>query len=733
MKKAFKYGLMGLGGVLILVLALFAYVAATFNPNDYKPQIIKAVKEAKQRDLVLAGDIKLSFFPKLGADLGKVSLSEHKGDKEFAALDSAKVSLALMPLLKKELVVDRIVIDGVRANLVRYKDGKTNFDDLLSKDEKKSEAIKFDIEGVSISNVTVALDDQQAGRKVQLSRLRIESGRLAEKTSSDIKLSGDVQVDKPRTQVSLQLASGVYFDLAGQQVALKNLDARIQGDAAGISGLDLEAKGSVEANGAKQELLADGLQVSVRGRKGKDEVNVKLDLPRLQLTEAKAQADKLQLEAKLKQAVGESRVVLALPALEGNAKAFKAAQLTLEVDGRQGESTIKGKIASPFAGSLETQVFELAKIAGDIGVSNPKLPKGGYTAHVDGSLKLDLARKNLAATLATKLDDSTIKARAGLARFEPPVVDFDVTIDQLDVDKYLPPSQPGQGKAAQAEPETPFDFSALKGLHLNGKVSIGSLKVANIKSSNVRLEVKANNGRLDLAPMSMSLYQGSLSGAAHLDASGATPRLVLKQNLAGIAIGPLLKDVADKDLLEGKGSVSLDVSAQGSTATAMKKALAGKAALDLKDGAIKGINLAQSIRDAKAKLGMKGAQTQAANQNAKTDFSELKATFNIAGGVAHNDDLTMKSPLLRVGGNGDINIGENSMNYLVKATVVGSLEGQGGKDTLKGLTVPVRASGPFDKLSYAIDFGSMAQEAVKQEVKAKAEEKLKDKFKGLLR
>jgi AsmA protein len=626
-----------------------------------------------------------------------------------------------MPLLRKDLVVDRIVIDGVRANLVRHKDGTTNFDDLLSRDEKKSEAIKFDVEGVSITNVNVSLDDQQAGRKVQLSKLQIESGRLAEKTPSEI---------------SLQLASSLFFDLAGQQVALKNLDARIKGEAAGISGLDLEAKGSVETNGAKKELLADGLKVTVRGKKGKDDLEARLDLPRLQLTEAKAVADKLQLDAKMTQPGGEMHATLSLPALEGNAKAFKATQLTLAVDGKQGESAIKGKIASPFAGSLETQVFELAKIAGDISVSNPKLPKGGYSAHVDGSLKADLTKQNLAATLATKLDDSTIKARAGLTRFDPPVVDFDVSIDQLDLDRYLPPAKPGEGKGGGTNPaaaEQPFDFSALKGLHLNGRVSIGSLKVANVKSSNVKLEVKANNGKLDLAPMSMSLYQGSLTGAAHLDASGATPRLALKQSLAGIAIGPLLKDVADKDLLEGKGNVNLDVTTQGATPTAMKKALAGKAAVDLKDGAIKGINLAQSIRDAKAKLGLKGSQTQAANQGAKTDFSELKATFNITNGVAKNDDLAMKSPLLRVGGNGDINIGENSMNYLVKATVVGSLEGQGGKDTLKGLTVPVRASGPFDKLSYSIDFGSMVQEAVKQEVKTKAEEKVMDRLKGLFR
>ena len=137
--------------------------------------------------------------------------------------------------------------------------------------------------------------------------------------------------------------------------------------------------------------------------------------------------------------------------------------------------------------------------------------------------------------------------------------------------------------------------------------------------------------------------------------------------------------------------------------------------------------------------------TQPANASQKTDFSELTASFKIANGVARNDDLSMKSPFIRLGGAGDIDVGAGQMNYLAKATVVASGEGQGGKDAnqLKGLTVPVRLSGPFEALSYKIEFGAMLEDATKakveekkQEIKAKAEEAVKDKakdlFKGLL-
>jgi AsmA protein len=195
-----------------------------------------------------------------------------------------------------------------------------------------------------------------------------------------------------------------------------------------------------------------------------------------------------------------------------------------------------------------------------------------------------------------------------------------------------------------------------------------------------------------------------------------------------------MKDLLDKDVLEGRGDVALDISTHGDTVGAMKKALAGSASLALKDGAIKGINLAQSLRDIKAKLGQPDT-TQQANANQKTDFSELSASFKIANGIAHNDDLAMKSPFIRLGGAGDIDVGASQINYLAKATLVTSGEGQGGKaaDQLKGLTVPVRLTGRFDKLAYKIEWGAMLEDATKASVEAKkkelqaaADEKVKD-------
>ena len=143
-----------------------------------------------------------------------------------------------------------------------------------------------------------------------------------------------------------------------------------------------------------------------------------------------------------------------------------------------------------------------------VNVNDPKLPKNPIDATITGSALVDLAKENANFVFATKFDDSNISGKAGLTKFTPPFYTFDITIDQLDADRYLPKSDP-----KQKQPEQPLDLAALKGLNANGSIKIGTLKVANVKAANVRVEVKAANGRVDVSPIAANLYQGSLAGA----------------------------------------------------------------------------------------------------------------------------------------------------------------------------------------------------------------------------
>jgi AsmA protein len=123
---------------------------------------------------------------------------------------------------------------------------------------------------------------------------------------------------------------------------------------------------------------------------------------------------------------------------------------------------------------------------------------------------------------------------------------------------------------------------------------------------------------------------------------------------------------------------------------------------------------------------LKGETAPASSATEKTDFSEMHASFVIRDGVAHNEDLSMKSPLIRLTGAGDINIGADSLNYLAKATVVATSKGQGGAEleSLKGLTIPVKISGPFADPKYALDYSAVATQAATEKVKEQIEERI---------
>ncbi|MDQ1342374.1 MAG: hypothetical protein QG571_992, partial [Pseudomonadota bacterium] len=341
---------------------------------------------------------------------------------------------------------------------------------------------------------------------------------------------------------------------------------------------------------------------------------------------------------------------------------------------------------------------------------------------LSGAASVDLAKQSASVRLDGGLDASTIKAKVDIGKFAPLALAFDLDIDTLDLDRYLSQEKKESG-------DERIDLSVLKGLNLRGTVHVGRLTIAKIEASDIRVRIDAKDGRLNVSPLSANFYDGRLDGSLAVDANGN--RFAAKQKLAGVRVGPLLKDLADQDLLAGRGDVALDVTTHGDTVTALRKALAGTAHVALADGAIKGIDIGTKLREAKSLI--KGGKDVAVADDAtqKTDFSELSASFRIANGVARNDDLMAKSPLLRLAGAGDIDIGNGRLDYLLKTSVVATSTGQGGKelDAVKGLTVPVRLTGPFAKPDWKIELAGLAGEAAK----AKVEEKLKGKLKGLFR
>src|SRR3954469_23202995 len=128
--KAIRYTLYAIAGLVVLLVLGGVIFAMTFNPNRYKPEIERLVQEKTGRTLSLKGDLQVAVWPALGAKVNGVTLSEHASDQQFLALDSAHASVALLPLLHGQAIVDGIRVSGLKATVIKEKDGRFNFSDL---------------------------------------------------------------------------------------------------------------------------------------------------------------------------------------------------------------------------------------------------------------------------------------------------------------------------------------------------------------------------------------------------------------------------------------------------------------------------------------------------------------------------------------------------------------------------------------------------------------------------
>lgn len=764
MARILRNGLIGLAAVLALILLLVLMLFLTVNPNDYKPRIIELVQQKKHRTLSIPGEIKLSLFPGIGADLGQVSLSERDSQKQFAQVRHVRLSLALWPLLKKQFVVDKVMVEGVRFELVRDKQGKMNIDDLLSKEpEEKDASVKFDVGSVQVIDGQFLFDDQQQQRRMDIAKFNLLVGRIANGVPSSMDVRFDVKASQPRLDAQVALKTGFAIDMDKQEYLLDGVKLDVNGKLLDFANVALKLAGSMDLR--QDSFNFKEVSLLAQAKRDAQQLELKLNAPQFVVAGQEARGDKLTLEGKVTEGKRLLVLDLSLPSFKGgkanltlpgmalklgmkdvglDARAtlladwlididkllLQSKKVQLTLDGKQGETELAGKLAAQVQIDGKQQSLALNQIAGQFSLPNPH--GGAMQLTLDGNAKWDGNR--LASLFKGQLDQSHFDARLGVNGLKNPLLDLNLVLDQLDLNQYQP--KPGKD-SDKANPDPAIDLSPLKTLRLNAGLQVGQLKLGDLQASAVRLDFRADGGKLELAALSANLYGGKIEGMASATASDS-PQIHVRQSLSNVALGPLLKDAIKKAPIDGKAQVMLDVTTKGSRVSQLKQALAGSAKMSVQNGAVSGFNLAQIVRNAKSAIGGSSSAAGQSGSSAaddKTDFSELAASFKINAGVAHNDDLSAKSPLFRVTGNGDINLGQDKLDYLVKPTVVATLQGQGGPElqALKGLTVPVRLSGPFSNIGWKIDVASLITDTAKQKVEDKVKETVTDKFKDQLK
>lgn len=777
-----RRSLIALAVLAVVLVAALAWLAASFDANRYKGLLIDWMRENKARTLVIDGPIGLAVFPRIEVRLSKVRLSEHRRSDVFMALEEATLAVQVMPLLRQQLVIDRVAARGVRVVYARDAQGRRNIDDLLApappaaKEGAASappKALTFDISAVELKDLQATVKDVPLGLAGRFTVQELSTGRLADGAESPLRFVGQAALTEPALNASVDLSGQLKLSLpsgAPASVALSKLQLALRGDGFKVKQLDARVSGALAYDGASGALRADDLELKVSGeRLGMTLKDTKLELGTLRFEPAQRalQLDKLDLKLAGRSANNAVNATLVWPRLEVKGDALEGSAL-------KGSASVKGaqSLQLEFESQAPSGSFERIRVPGvKIAVKG-----SGDGRSVSGEARADLtlAPQPLAVALdalnlrlaftdpalapvnlalqgqakasakdaSWRLDGAineqkfSASGKADLGR-PVPHVQAEARFAALDLTRFVTPPAAGAKPAADAQAgKAPIDLGGLKALDGTFSLRATSLVYPPYRVADAALDATLAAGTLRVSQLSGRAWSGRFTAQATAQAAAqpSEQRIALKLDASDVNVAQLLTDVAQFKKLEGTGRVLADITTRGASIDAFKQQLGGKAALQLHDGAVRGINLAKVLRQWRSAVTLNKDAVQAASAEEKTDFSEITASFDIKDGVARSNDLSAKSPFVRVGGEGLVDIGRGRVDYLARATVTGTSEGQGGADleALKGVTVPVQLVGPFEAVDYKVQWSAVSAELLKGAAKKALSDRAKGALGGLL-
>jgi len=669
MKKAIKWLLIVAGGLVVLVIVALLVIPMFVDVQTYKPEIEKRVSEATGRPFTINGDLKLSLFPWAGLAFSKLHLGNAPGfqEKDLLSVKSFEVRVKLIPLICRNIQVERFILEGPRVVLEKNKKGVANWEGIgKPSDEAAAKPSKEKAE----------MRETQPGEALSIEGFAV--GEFAVKKGAILWIDSTKGERKEISDVTLQMKD-VSLDQPVQFVFSAKLD-----------GHPLELKGRVGPVGKEPGKGATPLDLTVTALKNLV-VGIKGNIVDLSTRQEFDLAIKVSpcSPRKIVSALGED-----FPVKTADPKALNRVAL---------QARIKG---------------------------NPK-----RVSVLDGVFELD---------------ESKIIFSLSAKDFSKPDVAFDFQLDQIDLDRYLPPPSEKKPVEKRKEPSAPApekkktDYTPLRKLVLDGKIRVGALKAHGVRIQDLYLKVSSKRGLFRLDPFTLKLYQGDVSSKGTFDVRRDTPKSRIALQAKGIQVNPLLKDLMAKDFLEGTAQATLNIAMAGEEGETIKRTLNGKGDFLFKDGAIKGIDLAGMVRNTVTAFGL----AEKGKEKPRTDFSALHAPFTITKGLVDTKKTTMVSPLIRVLAKGKANLVRETMNFRIEPKFVGTLKGQGATEQHSGITVPILVTGSFSspqfrpdlegllkkKLEMGIPESSELNKMLKGEGSKEGEAKpLEEKGKGLLK
>lgn len=665
MGKSLKIMLSLFASVVFLIALIAGGLFLLINPNSFKADIIAAVKAKTGRDLTIAGDLKLSFYPVLGFSTGAASLANNPEfqPKPFATLDDARVSVELMPLFSNRVEIGGIELKGLTINLTNNKQGEKNWQDLTG---RKLPPVVPTPTTLNAPQAAAAIGSLMINRvtvvDAQINWHNVKTGKQI--TISGLNANTDsVGFNKPMTVNLAFIGSETGSNNSHVVKADTVLNLNEHFDTFSFS----QTKVQTTSTGEKTPNQAVVSQLSIK------EGSLSLPQQTFKLTNIQLTANDLSLNADLS---GEQ--FIDNPIIQGNINAspFNAAQMLknfaipLPV---MRDSTALNKLALSFS-------FLTSQFSWDVN------------------------------NILLSVDDSTVKGAINVKTPTEPSYFYELAIDNLDIDRYLPPrdktqkpiTSPTIALTAGAEA---IPAEILKKLNVSGHISANKLIVNDLTLQDVQFNLSAKDGVVNTQQAAKQFYQGEYLGNSTLDTRKMPTLIAINEKLSHVQIEPLLQDFKGTAKLRGTLDAAAQLQGRGRSVAELRESLTGNLRIAFKDGAILDFSLQKMLDKGKALL--KGADPDLAvdSANEQTPFNEISGTASMVNGLINNPDLLIRTPKVRITGSGTAHLVTEQLDYKL-ATNIGK----------SNANIVILVGGTFSQPTYKLDLSSLFTEEVKNRV-----------------
>lgn len=729
--KLFKkiIGLLLLGLLVILIGGGFV-LTQYFDPNDYKDEIRELALKHTNLALELNGDIGWSLFPWLGIEITDAKVaSASSPDEPFADLRLLGLSVKVLPLLRKEVQMSDIRIDGLNLNLQRDAQGQSNWEyisqlqkspmddatrqqalEALNKRAAESTTaqpsaptarpLKLNINSLIVNGARIHFVDKQSGQQFSLESVQLTTGAIRDAEPIALKFSGFLDNAKPLLRAHIELTAKASIDQVLQRYQLDDL--RVAGEVSGEPLKDKTANFSARGN-----LLYD------------QGANL-------------ASWDNLRLSINQLKALGE----------------LQATQLDQ---------------IPQLNGALSVAPVNLQEFLKGVGVELPKMTDKKALSHFEFNSRLQGTSTSLLLDeMALSIDQTALTGSAGLKDFTSGLLYAQLSGDQLNADRYLPAAEKKAPTERQAEvkkqtqqsgssgstplPDAPshsawsteqiLPLERLAEINADVDLAFNELTINALDISQAKLNLLAKQGVITLNNLQGRLFNGEFQTSGSLDVTTQQPQLTIKHRTQNMPVEKVLAALDEEVMVTGLLDNTMDLRSRGNSEQDWIANLNGKLDFALHEGVLPDADLERQLCIGIATLNRKRLAPSTGSKD--TRFNDLRGTLNIRNGIAHNPDLRVAIPGLTVNGKGDIDLRVLSLDYSLGILIKGDTQPMADpacqvNKNFANIEWPVRCRGPLELGAKAcrIDqdaLGKVAASMATDRISEKLNEKLSEKL-----